>query len=114
MDTGGKFGINPEFDSGASFVEGLAAVRSGNAWGFIDKKGKLVIPAQFQDPGPMPMQFSEGLAAAIIPREGRHGMQVGYIDKNGRVAIAPQFVSAAPFSNSLALVASGGRCVYSA
>lgn len=41
------------------FVEGLLAVRSGDKWGFVDERGKTVIPAEWDSVG----NFSEGLVA---------------------------------------------------
>src|SRR6476469_1651030 len=103
IDKDGKFAINPQFDSGAPFSDGLAAVRMGSAWGFIDHSGRVVIPAKFQVPGPMPLEFAEGLAAV---NQGP-GTPIGFIDKNGNMVIAPQFEYALRFSNGLALVGVG-------
>ena len=90
------------------FSEGLAAVRFGTKWGFVDHTGKLVIEPRFgpdaewkagsddaQDPegNPMPPsdyydyvgEIHDGLATA------RKGDLWGYIDKTGAFAIAPRF-----------------------
>lgn len=48
------------------FVEGFLAVRSGDKWGFIDDKGKTVIPATWDNVG----AFSEGLVAASNKNKG--------------------------------------------
>jgi len=55
--------ISPRFLKARSFHEGLAAVKLagkgiGGAWGFIDKTGKLVVPARYD----WTMDFSEGRA----------------------------------------------------
>ena len=50
--------IKPQFDEADSFSEGLAAVRVGAKYGYIDKQGKIVIKPQLDCAGP----FSEGLA----------------------------------------------------
>jgi hypothetical protein len=60
-----------------NFSEGLCAVRIGDKWGYIDKTGKVVIPAEYDSAG----TFSEGLACV------RKGLKVGYVDKTGRVVI---------------------------
>lgn len=39
--------INPSFDDAKWFSAGLAVVRKGNMYGYIDKQGKLVIPFKF-------------------------------------------------------------------
>src|SRR6266436_6576182 len=75
-DRTGKLVIAPQFEDAEDFSEGLAPVKvsgetiwcprddAGNRsgftmrWGYIDKTGKLIIPAQFESAAP----FSEGLA----------------------------------------------------
>ena len=63
-------------------------------WGFIDKTGKLVISAQFDDVGP----FSEGLAA--VNQNGKWG----YIDRSGEVVIHITYKSAWAFHEGFARV----------
>ena len=95
-------------DEAEQFSNGLAAVRVGPKWGFIDHTGAFVIPPTFGpdevfkpgsdaelDMGGNPMvpndyydyvkDFDDGLAAA------RKADKWGYIDKTGAFAIAPQF-----------------------
>jgi hypothetical protein len=43
--------IPAQFEDARDFSEQLAAVKSGAKWGFIDKAGKIVIPAQFETVG---------------------------------------------------------------
>ena len=45
-----------------SFREGLALVKEGGKWGYIEKTGKMVISPQFSECG----QFVEGLAAVKV------------------------------------------------
>jgi len=98
IDTSGRWLINPQFDQVTSFSEGLAAVRTGPAgWGFINKRGDFVIPAQFVSVNSA--GFSGGLAAVSVD-----GKQHGYIDRSGRFVIQPRFKDAGPFSEGLALV----------
>ena len=52
------FAIPPQFEEADSFSEGLARVKSGNKWGYIDKTGKLVIQPQLDEAN----SFSEGVA----------------------------------------------------
>ena len=75
------------------FSEGLAAVRIGNLYSYIDKKGDIAIPAQFRDAA----EFSEGLASVTTP-EG----QSGYIDHAGRFVIKLQSGGGYNFSEGLA------------
>ena len=65
-----------------NFSEGLAAVKIGKKWGYIDQQGKLVINPQFI----RAENFSEGLAA-VLDVSGRWG----YINKTGNFAIKPRF-----------------------
>jgi len=60
------------------FTEGLAAVRIGNIYGYIDHKGNVVISPRFREAA----EFSEGLAS-VTTIDG----QKGYIDKAGHFAI---------------------------
>lgn len=55
-DSSGKWGfvspegvavISPSYDEAKSFSNGLAAVRTGELWGFINTQGEMVIPCQF-------------------------------------------------------------------
>ena len=78
------------------FSEGLAAVEIKGYWGFIDKKGKIVIEPRF---GGQP-SFSEGLACVII----RDGGGIGFIDKTGAIALKPTFALAENFRDGLAFV----------
>ncbi|MHC4506292.1 MAG: WG repeat-containing protein [Planctomycetota bacterium] len=61
-------------------------------WGFIDSKGRLVIPPRFEDVG----SFSEDLAAV------RLGGRYGYIDETGRMVVEPRFRLAFSFREGLA------------
>ncbi len=65
-------------------------------WGFIDKRGQVVIPPKFADA----KDFHEGLAA--VQDESNGGW--GYIDKSGQAVIPPQFMDAGLFSEGLAAV----------
>jgi hypothetical protein len=56
-------------DQVKDFSEGLAAVRVDGKWGFIDRTGKMTIPAQFGIAEP----FSEGLAAVSVKQEEEGG-----------------------------------------
>jgi Beta-lactamase/WG containing repeat len=78
------------------FSEGLAAVEIKGYWGFIDKKGKIVIEPRF---GGQP-SFSEGLACVII----RDGGGIGFIDKTGTIALKLNFALAENFRDGLAFV----------
>lgn len=88
------------------FSEGLAVVRKGAKYGYIDKK-QLVVPIKFDNAE----SFSEGLAVVAI-REGStfleklHNAKYGYIDKTGNQVIDCQFRSAGKFKEGIAPVSS--------
>ncbi len=52
------FPIAPTFEEADSFSEGLARVKTGGKWGYIDKQGKLVIEPKLDEAE----RFSDGLA----------------------------------------------------
>lgn len=73
----------------------LFPIPQGGKWGYINRKGEVVIQPQFAQA----RFFSEGLAVACIERE-----RCGYIDETGKFAINPQFQAAFRFSEGLAAV----------
>lgn len=80
--------------SGSSFSDGLAVVYDGQKYGYMDKTGKVVIPAKFAGA----MDFSEGLASA------RTGSNSGYIDKSGSFVIPETYFYGEKFSGGFAAV----------
>jgi WG containing repeat len=110
-----EFAIAPKFDDAGDFSEGLAKVGFDDSnkaadpygyvdlrsYGYIDRTGKLKIPAQFSEAS----NFAEGLAAVRIKskQQGKNSLY-GYIDKTGKSVIAPQFTFAGKFSGGLAPV----------
>ena len=117
-----------------SFSEGLAPIcflgRNSNSCGYIDEKGKIVIPPRFSLAG----DFSEGLAwisteafFGFINHAGKVVFEIeamsmgfhdglaavstktgwGFIDRNGRFISAKRWVKAERFSEGLAAVAEG-------
>jgi hypothetical protein len=95
----GKLVIDTLFDQAGYFTEGLAAVKAGNKWGYIDTAARYVIGLQFDGAGP----FFDGLAPA---KAGRHW---GFIRKDGAFAFRPQFDSALEFTKGLAPVKAGRK-----
>lgn len=84
------------------FADGLAAVRKGGKWGFIDKTGKVVVSISYDTVG----AFYEGLARVC------KGNKWGYIDKTGKEAVSPQYDACSSFSEGLAAVKKGGKWGY--
>lgn len=91
--------VDPQDFPKASFHQGLAAVRLGDQYGYIDRSGRVIIPPRFQ----FAQIFSEGLARVVIDDRS------GYIDRSGRILIAPQFHKAFKFSDGLARVCAPPR-----
>ncbi|NOX93203.1 MAG: WG repeat-containing protein [Gammaproteobacteria bacterium] len=91
--------VDPRDFPKASFHQGLAAVRLGEKYGYIDRSGRVVIAPRFQ----FAQIFSEGLARVV------DNDRSGYIDQTGRVVITPQFHKAYKFSDGLARVCAPPR-----
>jgi hypothetical protein len=98
IDTSGKVTyprISDLLPHWARYSDGLAPFRNKDGrWGYLDRQGLVVIPAQFS----FAYDFSEGLAC-VQTAEG-----CGYIDKAGVFVIKPVFDSAENFSEGLAPV----------
>lgn len=94
------------FDAVSPFHEGLASVRIGGNWGFVDTSLRVVInPSIIQESGIQKndlfervSNFSEGYAAATV--KGK----VGFINKQGEWAIPPTFKVATSFHNGFSIV----------
>jgi hypothetical protein len=80
------------FDGARDFSEGLAPVRQGRKWGYIDKTGRLVIEPRFDEAA----SFFEGRALV------KQGDVYGFIDERGEYAVEPSFKYAEDFSDGLA------------
>ena len=76
-----EYVIIPQFDRASPFSEGLALVKIGDKYGYINKEGQYVINPQFNSA----LSFSEGLAAVGIGGKG------GYINREGQLVIKLQF-----------------------
>ena len=98
----GEWVISPKYEKAGDFGEGIAPVRIGGKWGFIDKDGKTVIPYKFESAGPL----KDGLA-----RVGQYG-KFGFIDKTGAIVIPYKYLEAHDFSDGLARVCVDGKIGY--
>jgi len=81
-DLKGNIIINPIFDRGNDFYEGLASVSLGGKWGFIDTTWKFIIEPKFSNAG----CFSDGLAP-VHTEYSVNGSFNSFIDKTGKVVI---------------------------
>lgn len=84
----GKMVVSPIFDNANPFSEGLAKVKQGNKFGFIDKAGKWVICDSILKPE---TPFINGMAVV----SNSDGL-MGAIDKSGKIIINPQFEKLIP------------------
>ena len=74
------------YDQAMSFSEGLAAIRENDKWGFIDRKGTVVVSVQYKSVQP----FSGGYAivltdkvSILINRQGQPVLEVMDAVENG-------------------------------
>lgn len=86
------------YDGAGSFREGLAAVKTGEKWGFIDQKGQEVVPPKYDDVH----HFREGFAAVCMG-DWKTG-KWGFIDRTGKEIVPPKYDDAYAFCEGLALV----------
>ena len=133
IDVNGKWQIRFDFDEVKGFIHGLAAVRHGSRWGYIDFRGNMVIPAMYDYAGPFEnREFAKadiGENSYYIDRKGnilleaeddviifqedlalvRVGHRYGYLNREFEWHIVPQFEMAWPFRNGFAKVKKEGR-----
>lgn len=85
-------GDRPELTGCYSFSDGMALVTTASGLGFIDRTGKMAIPAGYAEA----RSFSDGLAAVRV------GGKWGFIDREGRMVIEPRFAEPLRFAGGLA------------
>lgn len=91
-------GSGPQGAWYGEFSEGLAPVRIGGLYGYVDTSGRMAVPPRYGYGG----RFSQGRAAVL------DGDRWGYIDVSGRGAIPAAFDWAGMFSGGRAAVAADG------
>jgi len=83
VDEEGRVAIQPVFDCGYDFSEGLAVVRLGDFHtgkrSYIDKSGTMIVNPSFN----YAYSFRNGIGCVIVDEK------VGYIDKSGRFIVRP-------------------------
>jgi WG containing repeat len=97
IDTNGKMTISPrKFEFVHEFKNGLAIIQirefSGTRYGYIDRTGKIVIPAQYTSAE----NFSEGLA--LVSPIDKKSDSYGYIDRTGKKVVKTE--TSSTLSNS--------------
>ncbi|GAA4940974.1 hypothetical protein GCM10023314_12330 [Algibacter agarivorans] len=95
-----------ELDLIATYNDGIAAIKKDNSWGFINKKGVIIINFRDDlvltktDDGKYPVFYNN----RCLISEKKDGIQYfGYIDKTGEKIIETKFLNASNFNNDVAL-----------
>ncbi|BAY07467.1 WG repeat-containing protein [Calothrix sp. NIES-2098] len=94
LNTSQANNLKVQFDWVEPFSEGMAVVKMGYKYGYIDKTGKQIGRLQFDNAKP----FSQGIALVNLNNK------YGYIDTTANLVIKPQFDYAQSFSEGLAAV----------
>ena len=99
IDKQGAWVVKPAYDAAKEMdpASGLARVKSGEAWFYVDRTGKEVRVADATGLG----DFSDGLA------EVKRGELTGFIGPDGTWVIEPKFNGARAFKNGYAAVKQG-------
>ncbi|MBT2161606.1 WG repeat-containing protein [Zobellia barbeyronii] len=104
-----------ELDQIEPFSEGLAAVKKGSQWGFIDEDGQLVIGFRgdlvwnktpntnnFGIEGIESPKFKDGLCAVKTIKEDGIA-RYGFMDKKGNIVVPTDFLNVSQFSDGVAV-----------
>jgi len=94
----GQVVIDPIFDEGTRFYEGLAAVKVKGRWGVINASGNFVIQLALWNW----CRFRDSLAS-LATRNGKYGV----IDRAGNFVVEPKYDYVGPFEEGLALIRVG-------
>lgn len=96
-----------QLDFIAPFSDDVAAVKKGDSWGFINKKGIMVIAFR----NDLVLSEIDGYKYPVFKNnrclisENKNSITYfGYIDKTGKKVIAPKFLNASNFNNNKAIV----------
>ncbi|MFC5468176.1 WG repeat-containing protein [Cohnella suwonensis] len=102
----GKF----EWDEIGSFSGGMAPVVKNRKVGFVDRRGKLVIPLKYDLPSDKSvidgLTFEKGIF--IVARNGKYG----FASDAGREISEPQWDQVEPFHNGISKVKKNGKYGY--
>jgi hypothetical protein len=97
----GEWVIKPQYSVGKEFdpSTGLARIKNGDAWGYVNKEGELLSIKDTDTWG----DFSDGLA------EGKKNGKVGFYNSKGEWTIQPQFEGTRSFKNGYAAAKKGDK-----
>lgn len=99
----GKILAPVKYESIYDFYDGVAQVKAGKKYGFIDSTGKEVVPVIYDY---VPIAFSEGLS--YVQQAGKYG----FVDPAGKVVVPLVYDFAANFSEGMASVKQNGIAGY--
>ncbi len=105
IDMTGRKLAAPAFEEAWLFNEGLAGVKINGKWGFIDLKGKLVIPAKFDSAD----SFCGG--RAVVGMRSRETIKFGFIDKTGKYTLPPTINYITAFADGLAKFSNNAKFI---
>jgi hypothetical protein len=101
IDAAGKRVAPAHYIFSGEVFDGLAARWTGKNYGYVDRHGRMAIPAQFF----MVREFRDHRAAVAVS-----GGNWGYIDRSGKFLIEPRFAWAENFFDGIARVIESGPC----
>lgn len=99
-DQNGKIVIEPQYEDAQTYVNGLARVKLNNQYGFIDKKGDLIVPTIYQEAA---KQYSEGMVSVMVNRYW------GFLNTQGQMVIGSRFEGAFSFKQNRSIVIMNGK-----
>lgn len=89
-----KWGVTAKYDAAGPFSNGLARVKKGIKWGYVDTTGSVIIPIKYNEVE----NFHDGIARVRI------GQKWGLMDVTGREIIKPTFTFIGEFIDGKAKV----------
>jgi hypothetical protein len=96
IDSKGAMVIQPLYPNIGDFSDGLARFYKNNKVGFIDERGKIIIPEKFEQFDEFSYKFSEGLCPVLL--NGKWGV----IDSKGKMVVPPKYDAIGNFKEGLA------------
>ena len=106
IDKEGNMIIEPKFDGGFEFSDGLAEfISQDGKYGYINKKGEVVIEPTFYYGG----GFEDGIAPVFLELNEFRDKPYSYIDKTGQVVVNTNYLYVTSFREDLMRVSTNGE-----
>lgn len=99
--------IEAIYDVAYDFSEGLAAVQMGDATGFINTSGEIVISPEYSNNAMY--QFKSGKCNVMIGSREENNLRAFYIDTAGNKLFGEEYDYCMPFSEDRAFVSKEGK-----